>query len=478
MKCSRENNSAGAAITLQRALYLVLMVGIGCAAAHAQDSRISQPSTGGQQTVTTQPANIGFIDASAVTLSPNSAGTFKLDTAVKNSGGGEGTPSFRLRGVDDVQCDKDPLEPSSALDSIAANVTKIAHFSITGVEMPATCYIELVTKEGGKITNTSLKQIKLSQNYATMDVIGALVVCLVISIAVGMGATRVAVRKKLGRLPEDFEVGPPAWEFAKSWSSTLTLAGATVTAALALSAVPELTRNASKSGYSLLALLIALMVVVAPLSFVIFRRGNVVQDEETKKEDVLYSGGMPLFLLSCTLALFAGLAQLLVLFLLGDELFRDYTVWAAYPIYRQPWWLGLGAFLTLAGAAVLCIHTVRSVVLTVELELANRAKGRLEMVKNKAQERVADLKERAASIRGKVRHDTDIEKAAMAAVDDEVRQASELFGWASEADRDFWIRNENSLGQFNQAELEAAEKGLRINLKSGRRKPPRSWPIL
>ena len=140
-----------------------------------------------------------------------------------------------------------------------------------------------------------------------------------------MIATRTAIRLKFGPLPNNFKVGPLAWDFAKSWSSTLTLAGATVTAALALSALPELTRNASKNGYPITALLIALVVVVAPLSFVIFGRGNVMEDEETKKESVVYTGGLFAFL-SCTLTLFAGLAQLLVLFLLGDELFRDYGV--------------------------------------------------------------------------------------------------------------------------------------------------------
>ncbi len=125
---------------------------------------------------------------------------------------------------------------------------------------------------------------------------------------------------------------------------------ATVTAALALSALPELTRNGSKNGYSIMAFLIALVVVIAPLSFAIWRRGTIVQDDQTKQETVVYSGKLRFFFLSCFLTLFAGLAQLLVLFLLGDELFRDYNVWSFIRVGREPWWLGLGAVLILATA--------------------------------------------------------------------------------------------------------------------------------
>src|SRR5262245_13656472 len=52
---------------------------------------------------------------------------------------------------------------------LPSNAVGITQVEITKVELPATCYIELVTEgEGG---NTSLKQIKLTQQYVTWTIL-------------------------------------------------------------------------------------------------------------------------------------------------------------------------------------------------------------------------------------------------------------------------------------------------------------------
>jgi hypothetical protein len=417
------------------------------------------------------------VDASAQTLSPDSSRAFRLDTALKNSGGSEGTPSFRLRGLEDEKCNKEALVPNPPIGSMSANAVAIAHFSITDVELPATCYLELVTKgPDGKITNTSLKPIKLSQLYASEDFMWALLVCLGVSVAVTIVA-RVRVRLKVGRLPKGFKLGEPAWEFAKSWSTTLTLAGATVTAALSLSALPELTQNASKSGYAIIALLIALLVVVAPLSFVIFRCGHVKVDEQTKKESVVYTGGLKAFFLSCTLTLFAGLAQLLVLFLLGNELFRDYRVWSWYPAFHEPWWFGLGSILIVVAAATLCVHTVRSTLLTIQLERANPTMGKLAMVKTRARAR-ANRAFLAEMLTKSVIAGSD-ETARAAVVNKDIEHAVNDLELANAIDRQFRTSNGHALSKDDEDKLEQLAQRLEVNLQSAESsRPPHSWPVL
>jgi hypothetical protein len=339
--------------------------------------------------------------------------------------------------------------------------------------MPATCYIELVTTDkDGKTTNTSLKQIKLSQNYATLDAVLALVGCLVLSMAV-MIVTRGKIFLKFGSLPDNFKIGPPAWEFAKSWSSTLTLAGATVTAALALSVLPELTRNASKNGYSIIAFLIGVVVAVAPISFVIFRHGEVVPDEATKKGSVLYTGGLFAFFVSCNLSLFAGLAQLLVLFLLGDELFRDYGVWSWHLVGHEPWSLGVGSIL-IVFAALLCIHTVRSMLLTVKLELPNSVEGTLGTLMARAEQKKDDLNE----VMNEMLTKPD-EADKIATIKGAAEQAAGHLARADTIQKALRKSNNYVLSQQDQAALMKAAKDLGVDLKSAPpSRPPRSWPIL
>ena len=373
----------------------ILALMMGCPALHAQQSAPTAPlpaETAQQQAAAPQqprpapaPANIGFVDGAPVTLSPDAGGRLKLDTAVKNSGGTVGTPSYALFGSGD-ECKPETeggttkLNPGT-ITKIEPNEIQIITFTITGVALPAVCYVEIqsqVTKLDAATSKTvtsnvvtSMKQVKLSQYYMTYDVLLAVGVCFVFSALLVLG-----VYGFKSRWPARF--GMPAWEFAKSWSATLTLAGATVTAALALGALPELTKNASKGGYAILALFIATVVVFAPFVFVVFRWGSIAKDEQTKKQSVVYAGGVAPFLWYCALTLFAGLAQLLVLFLVGDEIFRGYGFWSSFfwwPsfFHNPPWAIGFGPMLIVVLAIALCVYTVLSMLLTVKLQLAEES---------------------------------------------------------------------------------------------------------
>lgn len=476
MTPSRGCGPAGPATKLRQPWpsLVVVMLAIGFSVAHAQQPATPQAAQAEQHPAPPPPANIVFVDAAAVTLAPDSSGSFKLDTALKNSGGNPGTPSFNLRCVETTPCDKKTLTPKPAIGSMPANTTEIAHFSLTGIELPATYYIELVTTEGegkaSKITNTSLKQIKLTQKYATWDVILAFAACLIASMSV-MIATRIAVYLKLGLLPKGFKVGGPAWEFTKSWSSTLTFAGATVTAALALGALPELTKNASRNGYAIMALWIALIVVIAPLSFVILRNGSIVKDKKTEEEGVEYTGGILAFFSSCALTLFSGLAQLLVLFLLGDELFRGYGAWSWRLVDHDPWWIGTGSILILVAAAMLCVHTLVSARLTIELELADRTENALNMVGAAAEAKVGDLKGNLEKMT------VGPDDKAIAELEERGKQAADCLDWARNTF--LGIRNDRALPWNYQATLKKAAKHLNVALPPAvSPRPHRSWPVL
>lgn len=342
----------GKLTTLRRAwqAILLLMIAFESSVALADDSK--QPS-------------FGFVDGSAVTLSPGRSDRFKLDLAIKNAGTMEGVPSLKLLSDMDKKCDHadiatEPHPPAK----LSPNAVAIAHVTISGVEPPATCYIALTTLEQG---NTSLKQIKLAQQYVTSTMFYSLWACVLISAFVAI-ATWVAARIKLGGVSLFYKLGSPAWDFTKSWTSTTTLAGAIISTALTLSALPELTKYASKSGYAALAMLISLAVVVAPFVFVAFRNGEIAKDPATGNDTVIYKGCLWLFLVSGAITLFAGLAQVVLLFLLLDEIFLDYVFWSFSPD-RHPWLaLNVGSVSTGALLVALCWYVSHSMFLTIKLQ--------------------------------------------------------------------------------------------------------------
>lgn len=300
-----------------------------------------------------------FVDGSAATLSPDSSNVFRLDLALKNSGGAGGSGSLRVLDERDNGCDK---SATTAVEKLAPGDVTVVHIEIANVMLPATCYVVLKT-DGG---DSSLKEIKLSQQYLTSAILTPLRVCFWISIVVA-GVAWLAAGVLLGGMAPWFMLGSPAWDFTKSWTSTTTLVGGILSTALTLSALPDLTRYASKAGYSALALLISLAVVVAPFVYVALRAGCIEKDAAAKTYTVVYRGCLWAFLLSCALTLFAGLAQLSVLSVLLHEVFRGYRFWS-FTTEGDPWSANAGSIATFVMGAVLCWYAGYSMYLTVKLQ--------------------------------------------------------------------------------------------------------------
>lgn len=320
-------------------LIIVLGAVAGCPVAQAEETK----------------TNFVFVDGAAVTLSPDSSGGFKFDVPVKNAGK-DGAATVEL--VGDTQCISATLKPTS-LDTLKMNIVEIKPFAISNIRLPATCYIELVSE--GPDSNRSLKQVKLNQEYARSGVLEALGVCFGLSLSAALIGWIVTGECLT------FQLGTPAWDFAKSWTSTTTLVGAIISTALALGALPELTKYASKSGYAILALLTSLVVVVAPFIFTVFRTGHVEKDSKTGVYSVVYQGCLWALLISCAMTLFAGLAQLVVFFLLLHEIFQGYWFWS-YSTSMAPVSKNLGCILAFSLAFVLWAYSIYSIYLTIKLQ--------------------------------------------------------------------------------------------------------------
>jgi hypothetical protein len=312
--------------------------------------------------------SFGFVDASAVTISPDGSDRFRLDVAIKNSGTKEGETSLKLLSDMDKKCGQATIAAEPDAVKLSPNAIAIAHVTISGVKPPATCYVTFAAgpeqeKEQG---NAALKQIRLTQQYITSTMSRSLYACILLSVLVAIITWKKASKLE-GGAPASYPLGSPAWDFAKSWISTTTLASAAIAAALTLSALPDLTRYASKSGYAALAMLVSLAVVVAPFVFVAFRAGAIGKDSDGNAT-VVYEGCLWLFLVSGAITLFAGLAQVVVLFLLLDEIFLEYDFWS-FSSDHQPWLsLNVGFVSTVALFVALCRYVSHSMLLTIELQ--------------------------------------------------------------------------------------------------------------
>jgi len=275
-----------------------------------------------------------FVDATASTLAPDASVQFKLDLLIKNSGDLAAVPSLAL--VSDVEnrCGPDNLKlVPDKLELIPPKGVTITHVTVSGVKLPATCYIKL--SAGSPAGTTSLKQIKLNQQYVTDDVLYPIYKALGFALIVANATWMLAVLKHGNKVGPKFLVGSPAWELDKSWISNTTVVSSVLATAMGLGALPELTKYASKTGYATLIFMTSLAVIIAPFLFTVFRAGTVKTDADNKTV-VDYKTLLPLTLLCGAVTLFAGMTQVVLLFLLFDEILLPYHFWS-FGSEPRPW---------------------------------------------------------------------------------------------------------------------------------------------
>jgi hypothetical protein len=307
-----------------------------------------------------------FVDGTAAMLSPDASTQFKFDILIKNSGNKDGVPSLEF--VSDVEnkCHANNLGlVPKKLEKIDPKGVSITHVTVSNVKLPAICYVKLTA--GDPAGNTSLKQIKLSQQYLTKDLSNPLYACLVLAVVVAL-VTWAAACVHIQCLAPNYMIGSPAWELDKSWISNTTIVSSVLATAMALSALPELTKYASKAGYATLVFMTSLAVIVAPFLFTALRHG-VVKRQGNDAGTVVYGTCLWLFLLSGAITLFAGTAQVVVLFLLFDEIFLSYDFWS-YGTDRQPWAsFNVGLLSTAVLIVALCWYVGHSMFLTIRLQV-------------------------------------------------------------------------------------------------------------
>jgi hypothetical protein len=262
---------------------------------------------------------IDFVDSSAMTIAPEPDGTFSTDVALKNTGKEAGRADIVLK---NEACSKTGKAAFENEVNIKEGEFAIAKLKISGVDLPKTCYVELQTlkEKEQSVVARSLKQFKLSQIFVTWWLAYGLIAAFLVSlVATGMASEHVVANSDKVP-PIRLKLGSPAWDFTKSWTSTLTLAGGVLSAVLTLSALPEMTQYASKPGYGTLILLFSLLVLFAPLVFMGWMSGDVKHGTDGKPS-VTYQGNGLLFFITCLMTLTGGLGQVAVLALLLDEVF-------------------------------------------------------------------------------------------------------------------------------------------------------------
>jgi len=141
---------------------------------------------------------------------------------------------------------------------------------------------------------------------------------LLVSSALGMIIVGVcAVKVRSSGIGRTSPVGPPNWDFSKSWASNITVLGAILAAFFSAKIVVN-PRFVSDPGYPMLSVLFALLVVVAPLVFrAISTEKPVMANEGTW--DIQYQGNAGGFFLAMFLTLWASLGQLVTLGSLAAE---------------------------------------------------------------------------------------------------------------------------------------------------------------
>jgi hypothetical protein len=127
-------------------------------------------------------------------------------------------------------------------------------------------------------------------------------------------------------------MGAPSWSGADSWGTNLTVGAGLVNGVLAIAVLTDTTAYMTKSSYTALSMILASLVLLAPIVFGLFRREVDVAEEASESADpsapvsVLtattkeFEGYVIVFIVAGSLTLWASLGQLMTFALLIGEL--------------------------------------------------------------------------------------------------------------------------------------------------------------
>ena len=127
-------------------------------------------------------------------------------------------------------------------------------------------------------------------------------------------------------------MGAPSWSAADSWGTNLTVGAGLVNGVLAIAVLTDTTAYMTKSSYTALSMVLASLVLLAPIVYGLFRREVEVTEEASESADPSapvsllaattkeFEGYVIVFIVAGILTLWASLGQLMTFALLIGEL--------------------------------------------------------------------------------------------------------------------------------------------------------------
>lgn len=262
-------------------------------------------------------ANFTFVDAQPTTLTVTLGGSTNARIAVRNTGSQPGKPQFcvLLQTNGQLDCFHSAVLGANPLVDAGQVVVLTVRVSVT--EIPLSGYLALQTFDAaGALVTMALKPLKGNPPFFPQ--------LAWLTVAVGGGSAGLMCYLVVQRLrregrPLSGKMGAANWDFTRSWASNVTVAGALLSAALSLTALPDQTRYLNKGGYPILNLLFTLLAGLAPLVYNAFRSG-VWDATAPEGQQLQYQGTVKLFFVASGTTISAVTAQTMTLSLVICEL--------------------------------------------------------------------------------------------------------------------------------------------------------------
>jgi len=263
-------------------------------------------------------AKVDFQDTQPLTMSWQNGSIYLVSFFVRNDETDDSTLAFSAVLQDS---NKNVLRPEVKLVSGRGVVPHNGFDEITieidvgKSEVPLSGYLQMAAKTGSDKKQPAYQYkvlkvppqlpSKIATSLFTASLIASVVACLVALVWL----------KKKG-IAFSQRMGPPAWNFADSWGTNITVGGGLLTTLLGFGALPEQTHYLNKTAYLCLSLIFAALITVAPSIYALLRTPVNVPGAPTPQ----YQGYVFSFALASGVTVWGALGQLGTVGLLFHEL--------------------------------------------------------------------------------------------------------------------------------------------------------------
>ena len=269
-------------------------------------------------TQNTAAVTLDFLDSAPLVMSAAGGTLYKASVTLRNDSDADLIPGLDaiLTGATNAQLSGQTVTASNAAVPRRSLQAVAIAVDIGALDLPVSGYLRLASARGSEsLPAVHYRAVRFAASPTPTAYYP-------LGLSAGVAFAAIGVGAFMGRRRLSERLGGLSWNPADSWGTNVTVGGAVLNSLLGFSALPDQTHWLSRTTYTAVSTVLALLVLAAPAIYNLFRTPETIDDPP----GVQMQGYVWAFVLSTAVGASGALGQLVLAGMILNELSRAHVV--------------------------------------------------------------------------------------------------------------------------------------------------------